>query len=855
MVAARSKGFGTQPSGSVPGATTAFLGRERELRDIVGLLADEGTRAVTLLGPGGVGKTRLALAVAAELESVDPGSVAFVPVAHERSRAGMVAEIAKALEVPEQAGVPIEESIAATLRGGLALLIVDNLEQIPDAGVDLAALLRACAGLTLLATSRAPLRMSGERRYRVEPLPLADDNDVPAAVRLFVERAKLVGPFELTGANRDTVRAICHRLDGLPLAIELAAARTRSLSPDALLARLTNRLTLVSGGPVDVPERQRTLQATISWSYELLAESGQRAFRRLATIPAGFTLDLAAAALALTEDGALAAIDALADHSLLTADSGGGQETRFGMLQTIRDFGLEQAAAHDEIEDARAALARFFASLAEEIRVGLEGADEPSWRAWCARERQNVAAAIDWLVARGDSGAAIGLANALWRYWYYGGHYREGIDAFERVLGATDGVSAGQLARANNGLGALYFGLDLDAPAAVAFDRAARLWEEANDLTGLANTTNNRALLAKMQGDLPTAIAGFERAIDLVTALGDARRLAAAQDNLGMTLEAAGDHKRAAELHARALATSRSTGDEQTTASALRHLASALASMGDVDGAIARADEARALWDRLGVPSQLAYALNTLGTLLDAKGDRAGAERRYEQALALWENLQEPRGIALGLHNLAACAIARGELELALDRLRRSFAIRREAGNPTDLAYTFAGFADVAFQSDDPQRATRLYSFSRALFSANAIDPPIDEQRPHLRRALGKARFDAAWKAGASMGIDDAAVETELIAGVRGAAGMPVEADRDEARVSVSAAGRTDHGLTERELDVLRQVAAGKTNAEIGEALFISPFTAKTHVANLLGKLGVESRAAASTWAAQHGLL
>ena len=353
-------------------------------------------------------------------------------------------------------------------------------------------------------------------------------------------------------------------------------------------------------------------------------------------------LPLAAAVAELDEDVVATVIEVLLDQSLLTTTPNGAEQPRFGMLQTIRDFGLNEAEMRGEQDVTRGTLAAHVQALAPEIRAGLVGVDAPVWRAWCTRERANIAASLEWLVEQRDAAAATELAGALWRFWYDGGYYREGINWLDRVVAVPGPVEPREAANVLNGFGVLHFGLDDDVSAATAFDRAIQQWELAEDASGLANTINNRALLARERGEYPTAIDGFERAIEQFRQLGDHRRMAIAQDNLGFVYETVGEHARAAELHARSITASRVLGDERTLAIASHHLASALLSLGELDAAVTRSEEARAIWESIGVRSQLAYCLNTIGIIAERRGDPA-ADERYAEALALWRELEEPR--------------------------------------------------------------------------------------------------------------------------------------------------------------------------------------------------------------------
>lgn len=832
---------------AVPGALVPLIGREQAIEAVVALLSEDEARVVTLLGPGGVGKTRLAIEVAGELERVHGADVRFIPLAHVTDPESITVEVARALGVRDEVGAALDQSLMAALQGENIVLVLDNLEQIPLAGGTVAGMLRACPGLTILATSRSPLRVTGERRFTVDPLK------GEAAARLFLNRGRDAGAAALDPADV-TIAAICERLDGLPLALELAAARLRVLSPAALLARLTHQLTLLAGGNLDLPLRQRTMEATIAWSHDLLPPSQQRALRRLSVIPGSFALVTAAAALETDDADAMETLEAFVDQSLLQVAPSEAGEPSFVLLQTVRDFLLDLPDPEHARSHAQSALAASFVRGADGLRMGLSGPDSRAWQARCRHDRALALAAIEWLVEQGDAAGAVAVAGARWRHWYLAGAYSEGQAALKSALGVPGDVPPASKANALNGLGALSAALGHEQVATEAYGAAIAEWEQTGDLRGLASTHNNQALLALDTGAFDDAEAGLLRAIELLAILGDHSRLAATEDNLGLLYSTLGRTEAAAELHARSLATSRLHGKEEDIATSSHHLGSALLEMGRLDEAEAMVEESRATSERVGDRDQAAYALNTLGNIAVQRGDHAAARNRYHDALAIWREHGSSRGISLASFNLGVQAIEGGDLRTAAALLRESLTLRRGFGNQRDFAFSLEGFAGLALACGQAELAARIAAAAHALREQSGVGEKETDPRPELRRELGKARFGAAWRAGLAMSPDQAIAETELVV-VPASHDRGREAVRPAVVLQVERAAPVDHGLTERELEVLRLVAEGRTNAGIGEALYISPFTAKTHVANLLGKIGVESRAAASTWAAQRGLL
>ena len=719
---------------NLPTHPTALLGRERELAEVRRLFGD-GARLVTLTGPGGTGKTRLALQVAAELLDHFPDGVFFVELAPLTEPDLAIATVAHVLGLREAGGRSLRDTVTSYLKDKHLLLVLDNFEQILVAAPLVADLLAACPMLKVLVTSRAVLRLRGEREFAVPPLALPDSESQTsvealgqyAAVSLFGLRAvDAKADFSLTDENAPTVAEICRRLDGLPLAIELAAARIKVLSPEELLRRLERRLPLLTGGAWDLPARQRTLRDTIVWSYELLDEAERRLFRRLSVFVGGFTL--AAAEAICTPDGeagidVLEGVASLVHMSLLRQHRGVDGEARFGMLETIREFALEQLEASGEAGRTQRLHAEHYLALAEIARPRLTGPDQSAWLARLQADHDNMRAALARsLEDRESTPIALGLAWALYRFWQRGGHVSEGRDWLARAL-ARSALSDGET--------------------------RARL-------------LNAAGVLARTHGDNPPARSFFEESLAIYRRLGDRGGLANALHNLGSVIRYEGDYERAAVLLDESVALWRVVGDRWGLAHALTIQGGVARDLGEDGAATALYEESLALLREVEDPWSVATQLGELGILVHEQGDRDRATSLFTQYLAIRRGLGDRMGTAWAFAKLGRVAHEQRDCERSSELYSQALRLYREIGNRWGPIVCVEGLAALAASTGRPRRSASLFGAAEVLREAirEPLPPP---ERAWLHQAVTAARalladedFAAAWAEGRAMTLEQA---------------------------------------------------------------------------------------------------
>lgn len=695
---------------NLPVPRNRFVGREKETSAARELLLRPDVRLVTVTGPGGIGKTRLSIEVANSLQEEFPGGIHFVPLSPLRYAALIPSAIVQTIgirEAGEQSALDVlKKYLTEYVRSGM-LLVLDNFEQLVASAPLVAELLAVNANLKILVTSRAALHIYGEHEFQVPPLSLPDADEAPSleklarysGVALFVQRAAAAKPgFELNRENAAAVAEICARLDGLPLAIELAAARVKVLSPASMLTRLASRLQLLTGGARDLPERQQTLRAAMDWSYDLLNPAEQRLFRRLSVFVGGCNLEGVEAVCDARGDLELDLLDGMAsivDKSLAQQVESANGESRFVMLETIREYASEKLKASGELsggptsEEAltRRAHAAYCLVLAEEEAAAQTGAKKNEWLERSQLEHNNFRSALDWLTETEDADWALRLAAALLHFWEAREYLAEGRDKIDRIL-KLPGAAAPTNARMRAVFAAgILAGTQRDyVNADTLFSESEELARELGDKVGTVIALNAQAFLKRERQQLVSARESFKECVALWKELGDEQGAARALSNLAGVAKMEGDYEYARSLYEECLAKFRALGDREGAAWSLNHQGDVAREQGDTLAARTLYERALAIFWELNERWGIAGTLADLGGLAREQADYATAHSLYRESIKLFQDLEHKRGIARLLECFASLASAQEDAERSLRLAGAAAALRQNIGAPLAAA-------------------------------------------------------------------------------------------------------------------------------------------------------------------------
>ncbi len=860
----------------IPVPPTALIGRSHELLSAQHALDQPHTRLLTLTGPGGVGKTRLSLEIAHRIAHTFAHGATFVSLAPLNDPTLVLASIAAALGLREEAATSLIDRLKLFLRDRNYLLILDNFEQVIQAAPLLVELLSAAPQLHIIVSSRAALRVRGEHELPLHPLQLPDpahtaQHEVIAdSMALFVQAATAVDPlFKLSQNNHATVAEICRRLDGLPLAIELAAARVRMLSVQSILARLGNRLGLLTGGARDLPARQQTLRDAIAWSYELLLEHERRVFRRLATFSAGCTLEAAEEVCQLQEEAGMDMMETLGsllEKSMVYRKQGQQSEERFAMLETIREYALEMLREAGEEKIFRDRHAAFFLQRAQRSRHELLRGDQKLWIGMLDADHDNFRGAINWLLASGNAEHAAGIGSSLMRFWIIQSYLTEGREWLEKILDTGNTLQPKTRIDLRNQLATLAWSHGDLAIAKNILQQsladAEKLQEEWQIQTAL-NLLGNVAFEA---GDLACSAEMHQRSLALRRKEGNQERIAGALINLANTSCSLGEFEQALMMYKEALANDTGYNNHEMVMLGTMNIGFVEYCLGNYKSADANLNKALGLLEMWPDRRAKVSLYVNLARLASEMGEGERAIAYLDEVLPIAEELEDIGRIGFVYGNMAHAYLLMGERLKALEYYRESLARHFERHYNRATAIHLVEIGIASHPLGRPRQVAMMLAAGLAFDAILGKSLPIGDQQRlataqhYLARTLGEDGYQEALLQGSSLTIAQAvAIAQELIKAILSgqAPEMPAtgESDAQSAPQSLLPPLPYPSDLTLREVEVLRLVARGLTDAETGEKLFISTRTVHAHLRSVYSKLGVTSRAGAAEFAQIHGLV
>jgi len=848
------------PKHHLPVQLTPLIGREQDAASAAALLRKPEVRLLTMSGTAGIGKTRLALQVAADLLEDFADGVYFVSLAPISDPNLVLATMAQTLSLKVSGNETVAECLSAFLQKKHLLLVLDNFEQVMAAASQVLELLAACPQLKLLVTSREILHLRAEQQFSVPPLAFPDlkhlpDSDTLAqypAVKLFIQRAQAVKhDFQVGPANAAIIAEICTRLDGLPLALELAAARIKLLSPRALLARLDRRFQVLTGGARDLPERQRTLRATIEWSYDLLSAQEQRLFRCLAVFVGGCTLEAVEAvcrALDNAETNVFEAVTSLMDKSFVQQREEAHDEPRLLLLETVHEYAWEALAAHEEVEAMRGAHAAYYLRMAEEAEHGLISPEQEQWLERLEREQENLRAALAWLIEQGELETPLRFATALWRFWSLHGHQREGYSILEHLLAAA-GAGAGALrARALIGAGVLTGELGQHVQAEALCTEGLQLFRELEDRQGTILALWALGKITDKKNQYAAARTWAEEALALSREVGDAWGMATSLETVTLLAMEEGRYGEAGALAEELLWRSKQVGNSRGVTIALLSLGEATFLVGDLVQGQAFLTECLAQTRATGNVLFMAHVLFWLGYVTCLQGEYPTASALIEEGMTYAQHVGDREAYWWWYTGRALVAFEQSDYPEARTLLVECLTILNqwEYSYPLFVTLSLDLLGEVTAALGEPAWAARLWGAAQSVRRTDAIPPlpPVfrssyEQYVTIVREKLGEEAFQAALAEGRAMTPEQALAAREPTTS------PPL----------TKTAPAYPAGLTAREVEVLHLVAQGMTNAQIAQQLTISLHTVNAHVRSIFNKLDVKSRNAVTRFALEHKLV